>query len=123
MLLEAADGACSEDVLGDELLNAGFADADEGKLGGDEEAVGQDEKRDRDGAKEQEAGHWLGASCGAECWRYGEGCEKPGFRHVLMIIDGAGGLSFCIYNSVYAGGGLRFTWDAEKEGRNLGIRR
>ena len=62
VLLEAADGACSEDVLSDELLDAGFADADQGKLGGDEEAVGEDEQGHRDGAKEEQAGHCLGAS-------------------------------------------------------------
>ena len=44
VLLEAADGARSEDVLGDELLDAGFADADQGELGGHKEAVGQDEQ-------------------------------------------------------------------------------
>ncbi len=92
VLLEAADGACSEDILGDELLDAGFADADEGELGSDEEAVGEDEQGHRDGAKEEQAGHWLGASWKVESERCGEEREKPGFRHMTMIIDGRLGL-------------------------------
>ena len=87
VLLKTADGTCSEDFLGDELLDAGFADADEGELGGDKEAVGEDEERYGDGAKEEEAGHGLVASWGWRAWDGGEWCEKLGFRHVLMIIE------------------------------------
>ena len=87
VLLEAADGAGSEDVLGDELLDAGLADADQGEFRGDEEAVGQDEQGHRDSPKEEQAGHWLGASCVVESEGYREEREKPGFRHVEMIID------------------------------------
>ena len=77
---------------GDELLDAGFADADEGELGSHEEAVGEDEQGHRDGAKEEQAGHWLGASWKVESERCGEEREKPGFRHMTMIIDGRLGL-------------------------------
>ena len=59
VLLEAADGACSEDFLGDELLDAGFADADQGEFRRDKEAVGQNEQGHRDSPKEEQAGHWF----------------------------------------------------------------
>ena len=47
VLLEALDGAGAGDAERDELLKAGVAHADEGELGGDEEAVSEDERDDR----------------------------------------------------------------------------
>ena len=119
VLLEAADGACSEDILGDELLDAGFADADESELGGDEEAVGEDEERDGDGAKEEEAGHWLGASGGRVSWGCVEWCEKRGFRHILMIIDRTAGLGIVYTFRYILEVELEFTWDEVKNKSNV----
>ena len=51
-VLELVDGACAGTAEGDELLDAGLADADEGELRSYEEAVGQDEEGHCDGAEE-----------------------------------------------------------------------
>ena len=59
--LEAADGERAGEAGGDHLLDAGFADGDEGELCGDEEAVGQDEQGYGDDLKKRQAVH-LGLS-------------------------------------------------------------
>lgn len=50
-VLELEGGAGARPAKGDELLDAGFADADEGEFGGDEEAAGQDEEGHQDHAE------------------------------------------------------------------------
>ena len=52
VVLELEDGAGAGSALGDELLDAGLADADESELGCDEEAVGQDEEGHHDSSNE-----------------------------------------------------------------------
>ncbi len=56
-VLELQGGACAGTAEGDELLDARLADADEGELGGDEEAVGQDEEGHHDRAEEHPFQH------------------------------------------------------------------
>ena len=57
LLLELEGGAGAGAAEGDELLDAGLADADEGELRGDEEAVGQDEEGHHDRAEEDPLQH------------------------------------------------------------------
>ena len=56
-VLELEGGAGAGAAEGDELLDAGLADADEGELGGDEEAAGQDEEGHHDHAEEHPLEH------------------------------------------------------------------
>ncbi len=50
-VFELQGGAGAGTAEGEELLDAGLADADQSELGGDEEAVRQDEEGDHDGPK------------------------------------------------------------------------
>ena len=56
-VLELEGGAGAGTADGDELLDAGFADADEGEFGGDEEAAGQDEEGHQDYPEEKPLEH------------------------------------------------------------------
>ncbi len=51
-VLELVDGAGAGTSVGDELLDAGLTDADEGELRGHKEAVGQDEEGHGDRTEE-----------------------------------------------------------------------
>jgi len=55
MLLQAADRARARAALRNELLDAGFADADQSKFCGNEKAVGENQHRNRDEPEEQQA--------------------------------------------------------------------
>ena len=57
--LELEDGAGSGPAEGDKLLHAGLTDADERELGGDEEAVGQDEEGHHGSSDESPLEHGL----------------------------------------------------------------
>ncbi len=56
-VLELEGGAGAGAAEGDELLDAGLADADEGELGGDEEAAGQNEEGHHDYPEEHPLEH------------------------------------------------------------------
>ena len=56
-VLELEGGTSAGAPEGDELLDAGFADADEGELRRDEETAGQDEEGHQDDAEEDPFKH------------------------------------------------------------------
>ena len=56
-VFELEGGAGAGAAEGEELLDAGLADADQGELGSHEEAVGQDEKGHHDRAEEHPFKH------------------------------------------------------------------
>jgi hypothetical protein len=57
LLVELLDGARADAVRRDHLLQAGFADADQGELGGHEEGVCRDEQDDRYDSQHNESNH------------------------------------------------------------------
>ena len=59
ILLKTADNAGSRIAFRDELFDARLADADQSKLGGDEEAVRQNQDDDGDAVKKEELRHCL----------------------------------------------------------------
>ena len=71
-VLELEGGAGAGTAEGDELLDAGLADADEGELRGHEEACGQDEEGHDDYAEEHPFKH----SCQCNGWRVSYGTVR-----------------------------------------------
>jgi hypothetical protein len=84
VLLETADGARAGNASGDHLLNASFADGDEGELGSHKKGVGQDEHGDSDKLQQWEAVHLAVriAFCGMPA-----GFELPVFSYQLSAFS------------------------------------
>ena len=59
VFLQAADDAGTGFALGDELLDARLADADEGELRRHKEAVRQNQEHDGEAVEEEKLRHWL----------------------------------------------------------------